>query len=54
MNISEVTDSIRPEFELVPDFMPNLVTSMFDEDLIKNWRASLETQFSHYKSMGNF
>ena len=34
--------------------MPILVTSKFDEDLIKNERASLETQFSHYKSMGNF
>ena len=34
--------------------MPVLVTSKFDEDLIKNERASLETPFSHYKSMGNF
>ena len=30
------------------------VSSKFDEDLIKNERASLETSFSHYKSMGNF
>ena len=51
---SEVTDPIRPEFELVRDFMPVLVTSKFDEDPIKNERASLETPFSHYKSMGNF
>ena len=44
---------IRPEFELVRDFMPALVTSKFDKDLIKNEQASLETPFSHYKSMGN-
>ena len=47
-----MTDPIQPEFELVPDFMPVLVTSKFDEDSIKNERASLP--FSHYKSMGNF
>ena len=34
--------------------MPVLVTSKFDEDPIKNERASLETPFSHYKSIGNF
>ena len=34
--------------------MPVLVTSNFDGDLIKNERASMETSFSHYKSMGNF
>ena len=51
---SEVTDSIQPEFELVWDFMAVLVTSKFDEDPIKNEQASLETPFSHYKSMGNF
>ena len=32
------------------DFMAVLVTSKFDEDPIKNERASLETPFSHYKS----
>ena len=47
-------DPIRPEFELIRDVMPVLVTSKFDENLIKNERASLETPFSHYKSMGNF
>ena len=31
-----------------------LVTSNFDDDSIKNERASMETPFSHYKSMGNF
>ena len=30
-----------------------LFTSNFDEDPIKNERASLETPFSHYKSVGN-
>ena len=34
--------------------MPVLVTSNFDDDSIKNERASMETAFSHYKSMGNF
>ena len=34
--------------------MPVLVTSNFDDDdLIKNEQASMETPFSHYKSMGN-
>ena len=34
--------------------MPVLVTSNFDDDSIKNERASMETAFSNYKSMGNF
>ena len=34
--------------------MPVLVTSNFDDDLIKNEWASMETSFSHYKSMENF
>ena len=35
--------------------MPVLVTSNYDDDdLIKNERGSMETPFSHYKSMGNF
>ena len=34
--------------------MPVLVTSNFDDDSIKNERASMETPFSHYKYMGNF
>ena len=33
--------------------MPVLVTSNFDDDSNKNERASMETAFSHYKSMGN-
>ena len=31
--------------------MPVLVTSNFDDDSIKNERASMESPFSHYKSM---
>ena len=42
------------EIELVRAFMPVLVTSNFDDDSIKNEWASMETPFSHYKSMGNF
>ena len=34
--------------------MPVLVTSNFDDDWTKNEQASMETHFSHYKSMGNF
>ena len=34
--------------------MPILVTSNFDDNSIKNERASMETRFSHYKSMGDF
>ena len=34
--------------------MPVLVTSTFDDVFIKNERATMETPFSHYKSMGNF
>ena len=32
--------------------MPVLVTSNFDDDSIKNERASMETAFSYCKSMG--
>ena len=44
---------IRQKIELDQAFMPVLVNSNFD-DSIKNERASMETPFSHYKSMGNF
>ena len=44
----------RPEIELVRAFMHVLVISNFDDDFVKNERASMETPFSHYKSMGNF
>ena len=43
-----------PEIKLVRGFMPVLVTSNFDDDLIKNGWASMETPFSNYKFMGNF
>ena len=36
---------IRPKIEL---------WWYFDDDLIKNEQASMETAFSHYKSKGNF
>ena len=45
---------IWPKIELERAFMPVLVTSNFDDDSIKNERASLDTPFSHYKSMRNF
>ena len=50
---SKVSRLIRPEIKLVWAFMPVLVTSNFDDDSIKNERTSMETPFSHYKSMGN-
>ena len=49
---SKVSSLIRPEIKLVRAFMPALVTRNFDDDSIKNERASMETAFSHYKSMG--
>ena len=45
---------IWPKIELDRAFMPVLVTSNFDDNSIKNEQASMETPFSHYKSMGNF
>ena len=45
---------IPPKIELNQAFMPVLVTSNFDDDSIKNERASMETAFSHYKFMGIF
>ena len=50
----KVSSLIRPEIKLVWAFMPVLVTRNFDDDSIKNERASMETAFSQYKSMGNF
>ena len=44
----------RPELKPAQAFMPVLVTSNFDDDSIKNEQASMETPFSHYKSMGNY
>ena len=34
--------------------MPVLVINNFDDDSIKNERASMATAFSHYKSTGIF
>ena len=51
---SKVSGLIRPEIKLVQAFMPVQVTSNFDDVSIKNEEASMETAFSHYKSMGNF
>ena len=45
---------ILPKIKLVPAFMPVLFTSNFDDDSIKNERASMETAFSNYQSMGIF
>ena len=45
---------IGPKIELDPTFMHVLVNSNIDADSVKNERASMETPFSHYKSMGNF
>ena len=39
---------IRPKIKLDRTFMPVFVTSNFDDDLIQNKRASIETPFSHY------
>ena len=44
---------IRLKIKLDPAFMPILNISNFDDDSIKHERASMETPFSHYKSMGN-
>ena len=45
---------IQPKIELEGAFMPVLVTSNLDDDSIKTEQASMETPFSHYKSMANF
>ena len=50
---SKMTGRIRPKIKLNKAFMPVLVISNFDDDLIKNERAGMETTFSHSKSMGN-
>ena len=51
---SKMSDLIRPKIKLDQAFMPVLVTSNFDDESIKNERASMETAFSHCKSMGFF
>ena len=51
---SKMSGLIWPKIELDRAFMLVLVSSNFDDDLIKNGQAGMETPFSHYKSMGNF
>ena len=51
---SKISGLIRPKFRLVQAFMPVLVTSNFNDDSVKNELASMETPFSHHKSIGNF
>ena len=51
---SKVSSLIQPELKFIQAFMPVLVTNNFNDDSIKNERASTETAFSHYKSMGFF
>ena len=50
---SKMSGLIRPKIKLDRAFLPVLITSNFDDDLIKNERARMETPFFHYKSMGN-
>ena len=50
---SKMSSLIGPKFEIDQAFMPVLVTINIDNDSIKNERASMETPFSHYKSMGD-
>ena len=54
--MTKISVLIRPKIklELVRAFMPVMVTSNFDDDLIENERACMETPFFHYKSMGIF
>ena len=42
-----------PKLNSAELFMPVLVTRNFDDESIKYEWASMETPFSHYKSMGN-
>ena len=47
---SKMSGLIRPKIELDRAFMPVLVTgNKFDDDSIKNERASMETTFSYYQ-----
>ena len=41
-----MSDLNQPKIELDQAFMPVLVTSNFDDDSIKNERASMETLFT--------
>ena len=48
---SKLSGLIRLDIELERAIMPVMVTSIFDDDSIKNGRANMETPFSHYKYM---
>ena len=52
--LTQMSGLIWPKMELNWAFMPVLVTSNFAYDWIKNEQASMETPFSHYRSMGHF
>ena len=47
-NNSKLIGLIWPKIELDRAFMPVPATSNFDDDSMKNERASMETAFSHY------
>ena len=51
---SNMSGLIRSKIELDRVLIIVLVISNFVDDSIKNEWASMETPFSHYKSMGNF
>ena len=50
---SKMSGLIWPKSKCDRALMPVLVTSNFNDDSIKDDRASMETPFSHYKSMGD-
>ena len=47
----EARNRTRPSFYACPGYQQQFY---FDDDSIKNKWASVETPFSHYKSMQNF
>ena len=49
-----MTDPTRPEFEVVRDFMPVLVTSKFDEDPVKMNELAWEHHFPIFSLWENF
>ena len=51
---SKMSGLIRPKIKLDRAFMPVLVTSNFDDDLIKNEQASMETPFSPLLVYGKY
>ena len=51
---SIVSGPIWPKFELVPHFMPVLITCKYKKDRIKNNRKRWRHHFPHCKSIGAF